>query len=61
MLADIVLVLLVLAVPVAAWQAWLALFPGIGLRSDYGIRGGWFGTHVTLRNNGSSPSRFATR
>ena len=60
MLPDVVLTILLFALPVVAWRTWLALFPGISLHSDYGIRGGWFGTQVTFRGATASSSRYGT-
>ena len=48
MLAGLVVIVVVMAVPYVLWKAWLRLFPGISLRGDYGIRGGWFGTRVIV-------------
>lgn len=46
---DTVAIVLLVVLPVVAWRAWLALYPGLSLQADYGIRGGWFGCPVTLR------------
>ena len=49
MVPDIVAIVLLVGLPVIAWHAWLALYPGLSLHADYDIRGGWFGTPVTVR------------
>ena len=58
MISEVVVVVLALGLPLAAWRAWLALFPGLSLRADYGIRGGWFGSAVVVRGSrrSSGPS-----
>ena len=48
MLTGVVFLIVVLGAPYLAWKGWLRLYPGISLRSDYGIRGGWFGTTVLI-------------
>ena len=57
MVLEIVVIVLLVVVPIAVWRG---LFPGVSLRSDYGIRGGWFGTPVTFAGPGSSPRRSPT-
>ena len=52
---------LVVSLPIALWRAWLWLFPGIGLRADYGVHGGWFGTTATFEGNGSNDARSWSR
>jgi hypothetical protein len=56
MIWDIFVAIVLLATPFVAWRAWLALFPGISLRADYGIRGGWFGTPVSIKGAASNLS-----
>jgi hypothetical protein len=53
--------LLTVGLPLAAWRAWLAFFPGISLRADYGIRGGWFGSAVEVRSARTSSGRSWSR
>ena len=60
MLSDILVTVLILGLPIAAWRAWLAFYPGISLRSDYGIRGGWFGSRVTIKGSASSLWRYVS-
>lgn len=57
MVPEIVVIVLLIVVPMVAWRA---MFPGLSLRSDYGIRGGWFGSPVTFKGPGSSSGRYLT-
>jgi hypothetical protein len=57
MLGDMVLVALAAVTLLMAWPAWKALYPGLSLRADYGIRGGWFGSGVKVKDTGSGSGR----
>ncbi len=48
MLAGVAFVVIVVVGPYVLWKGWLRLYPGISLRQEYGIRGGWFGTKALL-------------
>jgi len=60
-LQVILATVLAVSFPIAMWRAWLRLFPGIGLRANYGVHGGWFGTTVTFEGNGSNDARSWSR
>ena len=57
MLAGVAFVVIVLVGPYLLWKGWLRVFPGLSLREDYGIRGGWFGTKAVIERLRSTTSR----
>jgi hypothetical protein len=57
MLAGVAFIVIVLVGPYVLWKGWLRLYPGISLRQDYGIQGGWFGAKAFIGRLRSTTSR----
>jgi len=56
MLAGVAFIVIVVVGPYVLWKGWLRLYPGISVRQDYDIRGGWFGTKAVIKRLRSATS-----